>query len=80
MHGARDIRVESFTLPPLAEGALCARIVTDSVCTATYKALLQGSEHKRVPKDTASRPVITGGGLWNAQAERIVLDESPDVA
>ena len=60
LHGARDLRVESFELPALGSGEVLMRVVADSLCASTYKAVIQGTAHKRVPPDVAEHPVIIG--------------------
>ncbi|NLK17162.1 MAG: zinc-binding dehydrogenase [Clostridiales bacterium] len=60
LYGKGDLRLEEFELPPIKEDEILARIVTDSICMSTYKAVKQGKEHKRVPPDADVNPVITG--------------------
>ncbi|MBR6708635.1 MAG: zinc-binding dehydrogenase [Clostridia bacterium] len=60
LYGENDIRLESFELPPINDDEALLRIITDSLCTSTYKAVCQGSKHKRVPEDVAENPVIIG--------------------
>lgn len=60
LYGARDLRVESFELPEPGAREVLMRVVTDSLCTSTYKAVIQGSAHKRVPPDVAEHPVVIG--------------------
>ena len=60
LYGAKDLRVESFELPPMGEDEVLMRVVSDSLCASTYKAVLQGTSHKRVPPDVAERPIIIG--------------------
>lgn len=60
LHGAGDIRVEAFELPEITEDEILFRVVTDSQCASTYKAVKQGTAHKRVPPDIAENPVIIG--------------------
>ncbi len=60
MYGKNDLRLEEFELPALGENEILARIISDSICMSTYKAALQGSDHKRVPNDIAENPVIVG--------------------
>lgn len=60
MYGKEDLRVEEFELPKLKEDEILAKIVTNSVCMSDHKAALQGSDHKRVPKDIAEHPIILG--------------------
>ncbi len=60
LYGKNDLRLETFDLPPIGDSEILADITSDSVCMSTYKAAIQGEEHKRVPKDIATRPVIVG--------------------
>jgi len=60
MYGADDLRLESFELPEIKEDEILVKVVSDSVCMSTYKALKQGKNHKRVPDDVAENPIIAG--------------------
>ena len=60
MYGANDLRLETFELPRLGEDEVLMKVISDSLCTSTYKAVKQGSAHKRVPPDIAENPVIIG--------------------
>jgi threonine dehydrogenase-like Zn-dependent dehydrogenase len=60
LYGAGDIRLEEFTLPEITEDEVLIRVVSDSVCASTYKAIKQGPAHKRVPENVAENPVIIG--------------------
>jgi L-sorbose 1-phosphate reductase len=60
LYGKNDLRLESFDLPDINENEILADVVTDSVCMSTYKAVLQGAEHKRVPKNISAMPIIVG--------------------
>ena len=60
LYGADDIRLEEFDLPEITEDEVLIRVVTDSVCASTYKAIRQGPAHKRVPVDVAEKPIIIG--------------------
>lgn len=60
LYGANDIRLEEFELPEITADEILIRVVSDSVCASTYKAIKQGSAHKRVPNDVAENPVIIG--------------------
>jgi threonine dehydrogenase-like Zn-dependent dehydrogenase len=60
LYGKNDLRLESFELPEIGEKEVLADVVTDSVCMSTYKAVLQGEEHKRIPKNISSAPIIVG--------------------
>ncbi len=60
MYGKKDLRLEEFELPAMKDDEILAHIVSDSICMSSYKAAVQGSDHKRVPKDIAEHPVIIG--------------------
>ena len=60
LYGKEDLRLETFELPEIKEGEILAKIISDSICMSTYKAAMQGPDHKRVPKDVAQNPVIIG--------------------
>ncbi len=60
LYGKQDLRIDQFELPPIKDNEILARVVTDSLCTSTYKAAQLGEEHKRVPPDIAENPVIVG--------------------
>lgn len=54
------MRLDRFELPPLGDGDILARVVTNSVCMSDLKAYLQGERHKRVPADIAVNPIMLG--------------------
>ena len=60
IYGANDIRLEEFDLPEIREDEILAKVVSDSVCMSTHKAVLQGGAHKRVPDDVSENPTIIG--------------------
>lgn len=60
LHGKKDLRVEEFDLPAIKQDEILARVVSDSLCMSSYKAAIQGSDHKRIPDDVAENPVIIG--------------------
>ena len=51
LYGELDMRFEEFELPELGADEVLIRVVTDSLCASTYKAVKQGTKHKRVPPD-----------------------------
>ncbi len=55
-----DLRLDTFELPAIGSDEILAKIVSDSICMSSYKAAIQGNEHKRVPEDIATNPVIIG--------------------
>ncbi len=60
LYGKNDLRLEEFELPAIKDDEILARVVSDSICMSSYKAAVQGSDHKRVPKDIGTNPVIIG--------------------
>lgn len=60
LYGKEDIRLEEFELPEIKEDEILARVVSDSICMSSFKAVEQGADHKRVPSDIATNPVIIG--------------------
>lgn len=60
LHGAMDLRLDEFELPEMGEKEVLVRFISDSLCASTYKAVKQGSAHKRVPPDIAEKPIIVG--------------------
>ena len=51
MYGKTDLRLERFDLPAPGDDEILAHIISDSLCMSSYKAAVQGSDHKRVPAD-----------------------------
>lgn len=60
IYGEMDLRLEEFELPEMQEDEIIAKVVSDSLCTSSYKAAKQGAAHKRVPDDVAEHPTIIG--------------------
>ncbi|MBE6956992.1 MAG: L-sorbose 1-phosphate reductase [Ruminococcaceae bacterium] len=60
LYGANDVRLEEFDLRPITSGEILIKIISDSVCMSTYKTILQGEKHLRVPEGIAQHPVIIG--------------------
>jgi len=60
IYGKNDLRLDEFELPAIREDEILAHIISDSICMSSYKAAIQGNEHKRVPKDIAENPIIIG--------------------
>lgn len=60
IYGKNDLRLEEFELPPIKDNEILARVISDSLCMSSYKAALQGADHKRVPDDVATNPTIIG--------------------
>lgn len=60
LYGKNDLRLEEFELPPIKDDEILAHIISDSICMSSYKAAIQGSDHKRVPNDVDKNPIIIG--------------------
>lgn len=60
LHGKMDMRLEEFELPEIQDDEILAKVISDSICMSSYKAALQGADHKRVPDDVAENPIIIG--------------------
>lgn len=60
LHGANDLRLDTFELPEIKDDEILAEVISDSICMSTYKCAIQGAKHKRVPADVAEHPVIMG--------------------
>jgi len=60
LYGEGNLRLEEFELPAIGNDEILARIVSDSICMSSYKAVKQATRHKRVPDDIAKNPIIIG--------------------
>jgi len=60
LYGKNDLRLEEFELPAIKDDEIFAHIISDSLCMSSYKAAVQGANHKRVPTNVADNPVIIG--------------------
>ncbi|GAB1482487.1 hypothetical protein MASR2M78_13020 [Treponema sp.] len=60
LYGRNDLRLDEFNLPMIKDDEILAKVISDSVCMSTYKAVIQGSDHKRVPEDISINPIIIG--------------------
>ncbi len=60
LYGKNDLRLEEFELPPMKDDEILAKVVSDSLCMSSYKATMQGPEHKRVPDDIHINPTLIG--------------------
>ncbi|MHB9941331.1 L-sorbose 1-phosphate reductase [Clostridium sporogenes] len=58
--GKNKIYIREFELPKITEDELLVKVISDSVCLSTYKALIRGEEHKRVPENVSEHPAIVG--------------------
>ena len=60
LYGKKDLRIETFELPAIGKDEILAKVVCDSLCMSSYKAAVQGTDHKRIPNDVAENPVVIG--------------------
>ena len=60
LYGKNDLRLEEFELPAITDEEILADVTSNSICMSSYKAAIQGGDHKRVPDDVANNPVIVG--------------------
>ncbi len=77
LYGKSDLRLEEFELPEIKDDEILAHVISDSICMSSYKAAIQGADHKRVPEDVAENPIIIGhefcgeivkvGSKWQGQ-------------
>ena len=79
LHGANDLRLDTFELPPIKDDEILVKVVSDTICMSTYKCAILGTKHKRVHPDVAEHPAIIGhefagdivqvGAKWKDQFE-----------
>lgn len=60
LYGKKDLRLETFELPDIKPTEILAKVISDSICMSSYKAANQGEDHKRVPNNIATNPVMIG--------------------
>ena len=60
LYGKEDLRLDEYELPDIKDDEILARVVSDSICMSSYKAAMQGEDHKRVPENIKEHPVIIG--------------------
>lgn len=60
LYGKKDLRMEEFELPQINDDEILAKVVSDSLCMSSYKAVTQATDHKRIPNDIAENPIIIG--------------------
>ena len=63
IYGENDLRLEKFELPDLKPDEILIEIFTNSICLSSYKAVKQGTRHKRIPKNISDAPTIIGHEL-----------------
>lgn len=86
LHGKNDLRLDEFELPEIKDDEVLVKIITDGICTSSYKASILGADHKRVPKNIDVHPIIIGheccgvvvqtGKKWSttySEGEKVVI-------
>lgn len=60
LYGKNNLRLDTIELPAIADDEILVKNISDSICMSSYKAAIQGEDHKRVPNDIATNPVMIG--------------------
>ena len=60
IHGKMDLRLDEVALPDVGPDDVRVRVISDSLCMSSYKAAVEGGDHKRVPDNCAENPTIVG--------------------
>lgn len=60
LHGKMDLRLDEMELPEINADGVQVKIISDSLCMSSYKAAVEGEDHKRVPSDIAENPIVVG--------------------
>jgi len=66
LYGKKDLRLDEFELPEIQDDEILVKVISDSICMSSYKAASLATDHKRVPKNIATNPIIIGhetGGI-----------------
>ena len=60
LHAQNDLRLDTYELPEIRDDEILVKVISDSICMSSYKAAIQGSNHKRVPDYIDEHPAIVG--------------------
>jgi threonine dehydrogenase-like Zn-dependent dehydrogenase len=60
LYDVNTLKLESFELPAIKDDEILVKVVSNSICMSTYKAVIQGTKHKRVPENIATNPTLMG--------------------
>ena len=60
LYGKNDVRLETFDFPAIKDNEILLEVQADSLCMSTWKAIQAGADHKRVPDDVDTNPIIIG--------------------
>lgn len=58
--GKNNIFLKEIELPEIKEDEILVKVISNGLCFSTYKAIVQGEDHKRVPETIGTNPIITG--------------------
>ena len=60
IHGKMDLRLDDVALPDIGPDGVRIRVVSDSLCMSSYKAAIEGGDHKRIPDNCHENPTVLG--------------------
>lgn len=60
LYDVNTMKLEEFDMPEIKDDEILVKVVANSICMSTYKAVIQGTAHKRVPENIATNPTIMG--------------------
>lgn len=60
LYDVNTMALETFELPEIKSDEILVKVISNSICMSTYKAVIQGAGHKRVPENIATNPTIMG--------------------
>lgn len=60
LYDVNTMKLEEFEMPEIKDDEILVKVVANSICMSTYKAVIQGTAHKRVPDNIATNPTIMG--------------------
>ena len=60
IHGKMDLRLDEIELPEVGPDDVQIKIISDSICMSSYKAAVEGGDHKRVPDRCDLTPTVVG--------------------
>ena len=60
IYGKNDLRLDEVDLPEIGADGVRIRVISDSLCMSSYKAAIEGGDHKRVPSNCHENPTVVG--------------------
>ena len=60
LYGVKDIRLEEFEIPEIAEDEILLQIECNGIAMSTLKEITLAQRHLRVPKNIKKHPVLIG--------------------